>query len=335
MARAADDAKSKTYRTAAPDEVLIGLHRTRCVAGAGSSQSSNCTRGVDSESCLILRYSRRVLRIRRLFESALIRIDRIDHPPDASHVDPDEEISQQHSINVLERGAFSVGGRGALQRVTPADLFITAPGQVYRYVHDEHDAAPCDVCIAVCFTDLSRDGIDALFVPLVPRSPVLASNNRRAYLRSRLIAHLAACDDPIALDTVAVEFLSAAYDEGASRLYRPAQLAWYGRRVDGARRRLDEDFVSEHSLAALGRDAGMSPFHFARVFRELTGVPPHRYLLRRRLAAAADRLRAGASVTDACYAAGFRSLSHFIHAFRRQYGVSPSRFNAGRDTTSS
>src|SRR5439155_14077307 len=125
---------------------------------------------------------------------------------------------------------------------------------------------------------------------------------RRAYLRSRLLAHLAACDDAVALETVAAELLSAASEGAAGKLYRPAQLSWYGRRVDAARRRLDEDFVSGHSLAQLGRDAGMSPFHFARVFRELTGVPPHRYLLRRRLAAAADRLRRGASVTDACYA---------------------------------
>jgi len=285
-----------------------------------------------------------VLRIRRLFESELIRIDRIDHPPDARHVDPDEEVSEQHSINLLERGSFSIHDRASLRRVTSEHLFITAPGQVYRYVHDEDEAAPSDVCVAMSFADSSRDEIDALLARLAGRPPVVAMDNRRAYLRGRLFAHLAARESTAALDAIAADFLSAAYEDGGGRLYRPAQLAWYARRVDGARRRLDEQFAVDHSLAQLGREAGMSPFHFARVFRELTGVPPHRYLLRRRLHAAADRLRAGASVTDACFAVGFRSLSHFIHSFRRQFGVSPSRLHArraargvigGRETTSS
>src|SRR2546422_820605 len=81
------------------------------------------------------------------------------------------------------------------------------------------------------------------------------------------------------------------------------------------------------NLRGLARSAGMSPFHFARVFRELTDVPPHRYLVAVRLRAAVERLRQGESVTDTCFAVGFNSLGHFIEMFRRTYGVSPSRFH--------
>ena len=70
----------------------------------------------------------------------------------------------------------------------------------------------------------------------------------------------------------------------------------------------------------------MSLFHFARVFRELTGLPPHRYLLRTRLERAAQRLRTGDSVTNTCYAVGFSNLSHFTRSFRRRFGVAPSCF---------
>ena len=279
-----------------------------------------------------------MLRIRPLFESELVRIDRVDHPPHARHVDPEEEISEQHSINLLERGSFSIDERDGLRRVTDEHLFITAPGRAYRYRHDEHDGPPPDVCVAICFPDSAHDQVSALVAPLASRPAVVALNNRRAYLRGRLLTHLAAPESAAALDTIAADLLCAAYDDGGHRRYRAAQLAWYARRIDEARRRLDEEFAADHSLASLGRDAGMSPFHFARVFRELTGLPPHRYLLRRRLRAAADRLRAGASVTDTCFAVGFRSLSHFIHTFRRQFGVPPSRLDdisAGRDTTSS
>jgi AraC-like DNA-binding protein len=237
-------------------------------------------------------------------------------------------VSQQYSINVLERGTFSIRDRSRVSRVTPAELFLTVPGKVHRYIHDEHDSAPADSCIAVCFTDRSRDDVQGLLGPLRNCSSVVPPNNRRAYIRNRLFEHLAAGEDLLALDVIAAELLAAAVETRQGHLYRPSQLSWYGRRVNAVRRRLDEQFASDHSLAQLARDAGMSPFHFARVFHELTGVPPHRYLLRRRLAVAVQQLRDGASVTDTCFAVGFGSSSHFIRAFRRTVGVSPSRIGA-------
>ena len=71
----------------------------------------------------------------------------------------------------------------------------------------------------------------------------------------------------------------------------------------------------------------MSPFRFARVFRDLTGIPPHKYLVRARLMRARALLRTGTSVTNACYAVGFNNLSHFIRSFRRTFGDAPSRLN--------
>lgn len=266
-----------------------------------------------------------MLRVHRVVETPLITIERIDHPPDADHVDPNEETSRQYSVNLLERGGFSIRDGTRMTHVTPAELFLTAPGRVYRYVHAEEGSAPTDVCIAVCFTDAARDELRGLVGALRVHQPVVPMNNRRAYLRNRLFGHLTASEDPLALEAIATELLAASIEARDGRLYRPAQLMWYARRVDAARRRLDAEFAAHHSLTELSRGAGMSPFHFARVFRELTGVPPHRYLLRRRLEAAAQQLRQGASVTDTCFAVGFRSLSHFIHAFRRTFGVSPSR----------
>jgi AraC-like DNA-binding protein len=76
-------------------------------------------------------------------------------------------------------------------------------------------------------------------------------------------------------------------------------------------------------------EAGMRLYHFARVFRELEGRPPHAYLRDRRLAEAEARLRAGASVTETCFAVGFGSLSHFVTTFRRHRGLRPSEVANG------
>jgi AraC-like DNA-binding protein len=167
-------------------------------------------------------------------------------------------------------------------------------------------------------------------------APVIAVNNRRTYLQQRLAAHLVAGCDPLAMDLIAGELLHSALTDATpggaggagSGHYKASQLGWYAHRVDRAREELDEHYAREHSLAGLARTAGMSPYHFARIFRELSGLPPYRYLVRRRLNAAATRLRDGASVTDTCYAVGYRSLSRFIHAFRAATGMTPSQFRS-------
>jgi AraC-like DNA-binding protein len=96
------------------------------------------------------------------------------------------------------------------------------------------------------------------------------------------------------------------------------------RRVDRAIERIEVDYGDLLCLRDLASTAGLSPFHFARVFRDATGLPPHRYLTAVRLRHAADRLRQGAAVTETCFDVGFGSLSHFITAFRARFGVLPS-----------
>ena len=96
--------------------------------------------------------------------------------------------------------------------------------------------------------------------------------------------------------------------------------------IEDARRFLDERFAEPIDLALLAKRAHVSPFHFHRLFREQVGVPPHRYLVERRLARAAELLRSGLTAAEAGAATGYASPSHFATAFRRRFGVSPSKF---------
>ena len=79
------------------------------------------------------------------------------------------------------------------------------------------------------------------------------------------------------------------------------------------------------SLDDVSRAVHASPFHFARIFQERTGVPVHRYLTRLRLRAALERVAAGESdLTRLALELGFSSHSHFTDAFRREFGRAPS-----------
>ncbi len=74
-------------------------------------------------------------------------------------------------------------------------------------------------------------------------------------------------------------------------------------------------------LAAAAHRAGLSPFHFLRLFTAVIGVSPHQYLVRSRLRHAArllsDHERA---VTDVALDVGFADLSNFIRTFKRAAG---------------
>ena len=101
-------------------------------------------------------------------------------------------------------------------------------------------------------------------------------------------------------------------------MFSERKFDWYAERVHFAREQLDREFASEFTVSELARSVGMSMFHFTRVFTELTGMPPHRYLLATRLKAARAMLRDGRSVTETCFACGFSNLSHFSRSFARR-----------------
>ena len=93
--------------------------------------------------------------------------------------------------------------------------------------------------------------------------------------------------------------------------------------------RLIESGEEEPSLDALAASAGMSRFHFHRVFKAQAGVTPKAYAA----AVRAQRVRAGlaqgAPVTDALYAAGFQSSSRFYAGADAMLGMAPARFRSG------
>jgi len=96
-------------------------------------------------------------------------------------------------------------------------------------------------------------------------------------------------------------------------------------------RRIEREAHRPLTLAALAREAAMSPFHFLRTFRRVAGMTPHQFILRLRLHRAALRLRLDDEpITAIAYDAGFNDLSTFNRRFRRLMGVSPSAFRHAR-----
>jgi AraC-like DNA-binding protein len=94
-----------------------------------------------------------------------------------------------------------------------------------------------------------------------------------------------------------------------------------------ARDHADRHYAETLDLAALAEVAGLSKYHFHRLFAATYGRSPAAYLSERRIERAQDLLRAtNLTVTEICHAVGFSSLGSFSSTFRRIVGASPSEF---------
>jgi AraC family transcriptional regulator of adaptative response/methylated-DNA-[protein]-cysteine methyltransferase len=93
--------------------------------------------------------------------------------------------------------------------------------------------------------------------------------------------------------------------------------------------RLIETAQEAPSLEVLADAAGLSPYHFHRVFKAITGVTPKAYAVACRQTRVRDHLRRSNSVTEAIYGAGFNSPGRFYASSSKMLGMTPSRFRAG------
>jgi AraC family transcriptional regulator len=86
-----------------------------------------------------------------------------------------------------------------------------------------------------------------------------------------------------------------------------------------------DDRLSLEQMAAV---AHLSPYHFARQFKVSTGLPPHQYVIARRVERARQLLQAGTdlSLADVAAHAGFSDQSQLTHHFKRFVGVTPGQF---------
>ena len=99
------------------------------------------------------------------------------------------------------------------------------------------------------------------------------------------------------------------------------------RRVIEAIRLVESDAARPLELKDMAAVAGMSKYHFLRVFRRLTGMTPHRYLISARLRRAALALTSSRRpVIAVALDAGFGDLSTFNKTFRAAFGLTPTHY---------
>jgi AraC family transcriptional regulator, regulatory protein of adaptative response / methylated-DNA-[protein]-cysteine methyltransferase len=117
----------------------------------------------------------------------------------------------------------------------------------------------------------------------------------------------------------------------ACKRCRPDRLGLPDPQVEAVKRACERIASAEEAppLAELAAGAGLSPFHFHRVFKKVTGVTPKAYAAETRARRAADKLRTTGTITEAIYDAGFNSSSRFYETAAARLGMTPTAARRG------
>ena len=227
-----------------------------------------------------------------------------------------------HSVSYVRKGSFGCRTRGKTFELVAGSILVGFPGDEYVCTHDH-------VCGDECLSffpspelvEMIGDQTEVWRVGAAPPLP-------ESMVLGELAQAAADGRSDVGLDEVGQLFASRFVEVVSGRSREPLDIKARDRRraVESALW-IDANSNEQIDLDAAARQAGISSFHFLRLFANVLGVTPHQYLVRSRLRHAA-RLLADEDipVTDIAYDVGFGDLSNFVRTFRRAAGVSPRSF---------
>lgn len=99
------------------------------------------------------------------------------------------------------------------------------------------------------------------------------------------------------------------------------------RRAGRGKMFLDHAFPQPVTMADVARECGLSEYHFFRLFKNVFGISPHQYLIRKRLEHAGRLLGTGMNnISEVALLCGFSDIFSFSKSFKKHFGVSPSGY---------
>jgi AraC-like DNA-binding protein len=273
-----------------------------------------------------------------LYASPLIRVS--DYDCQIARSGPGgEEYSDGASIVLMRHGAFCrhFGRRSVTATVNHAAFFSDRSSYRVSHPADQGDRGTIFTLSPRILNDIIRELDPAIDEhPERPFPFALGPCDNALFWRHReLVRRLEAGEkdslEPLWADVTAIQLvadvLEAAFArQGIARSKRRSTETDHAERVEAAKSYLAANLSERITLDDLARMVNSSPFNFARIFQQHTGVAVHRYLTQLRLRASLERLADDtADITEVALDLGFSSHSHFTETFRREFGRTPSQ----------
>jgi len=239
------------------------------------------------------------------------------------HERPFTEMHGAFSLSYVRRGSFGYRYGGRAFELVSGSLLVGCRGDEFVCTHEHYDGG--DECLSFhlspALVDELRAGKNVWRVGCVPPLPGLMVLGELAQAAAEGDCELGVDEIGILL---AARFATLASSRRPGRFAVPARAR---RRAVEAALRIDEQCHEPLHLDDIAAKAGLSAYHFLRLFSAAIGATPHQYLIRARLRRAARLLAAeDLPVTEIAAEVGFGDLSNFVRTFHRAAGASPLAF---------
>ncbi len=273
--------------------------------------------------------SGRMMEVRRIHATPAVVLSAISCRPEMMGQSP-VEYAAYSSIVFVRRGSYRMHHQGQQALIDPHALLFFRAGCEYSV---SHPLCCGDDCIEFAYGEEMIAEFESEQLPRndCPRSACGITLRRAApsVIRNQaVLARKAQCGCASDLEVEDMSFALLRLAIGARDPHVSADSA-ANRKVEMAKSLLLADPAKKWTLNGIAREISTSPFHLTRLFRQQTGTPLHRFLLRTRLAIALDRILQGDDdLTRLALDLGFSSHSHFSAAFRRAFGTTPSATRA-------
>lgn len=232
----------------------------------------------------------------------------------------------QFALSFDHQGEYTY--RGELHQIPPARLSVVHSGEVHAPSDRTYLSEPAHFSMAhihpkwlnaVAFEMLEQPSSDPFFPTVLPQDSCL----------NQLFLDFSAIDKRASLleqETALWRFLSYLIVRYARDFPSAKTLSSSRAAVCRARDYLHARFDENVSLAELAAVAGLSRFHFCRLFRREFGVSASLYQTHLRIARARKLLAEGKTISEVAIATGFYDQSHFGKHFKRHVGTTPAKY---------
>jgi len=244
------------------------------------------------------------------------------------HAFPRHSHEGIYAIGLMKEGrSYCLGPEKGNSLVAPGEIALINPGQIHSGV------PPRDIHITYHMLYVKTGWMKQAANEMNERNDALPEFKAMVIRNPKLSALIGRACDLIARDggrlkreTAAMEALTRLLSEyGGVRRTRFRQ-SNEKRSIRQAKEFLSENLDQKISLENAARAVGLSRYHFLRVFKKETGLPPHVFRTQRRIDLARTLLRQGSPIAQVALEVGFSDQSHFTHKFKQFTGATPRQY---------
>lgn len=267
--------------------------------------------------------------VRVLRDPVLPELD-ILHVQHSEHIYPNH-IHEHYTIGVMEFGrCFCLGAKREDSMVSPGFISLINPGQVHSGVSlpgEKSSYKTFSIPVSLLH-EIAQEACDD--EALTPEFEHIAVQSPQLMQLFLLFADLIDQDaSPLARESIFVSACVKALRHASSPSVPDSHKLRNSKAVSLAKDYLLAHLHKKISLQELATQAGLSRYHFLRVFKRETGLSPHAFLLQQRIERSKRLLRQNMPIASTAVEVGFVDQSHFTHAFKQLVCATPGQFVAG------